>query len=134
MPVAASVPGLFTANASGKGQGAFANADGRPNSSANPAAKGSIITIYATGEGQTSPPGVDGKLAVPPYTVPVLPVSVTIDGIPAEVDYKGGAPGEVAGVMQINARIPAAAHSGSVPVVLAVGNASSQASVTVAVQ
>ena len=132
--VTASAPGLFTANASGTGQGAFANADGRPNSSANPAAKGSIITIYATGEGQTSPQGVDGKLAVPPYTVPVLPVSVTIDGIPAEVDYKGGAPGELAGVMQINARIPATAHSGSVPVVLTVGNASSQASVAAGVQ
>lgn len=134
MAVASSVPGLFTADASGKGQGAFANSDGRPNSAANPAAKGSIITMYATGEGQTSPPGVDGKIAVPPYAVPVLPVSVTIDGIAAEVDYKGGAPGEVAGVMQINARIPAAAHSGKVPVALTVGNTTSQASVIAAVQ
>lgn len=62
--VASSAPGLFTADASGKGPGAFSNADGRPNSAANPAAKGSIITLYATGEGQTLPPSVDGKLAV----------------------------------------------------------------------
>jgi uncharacterized protein (TIGR03437 family) len=128
------VPGLFTADASGKGQGAFSNADGRLNSAQNPAAKGSIVTFYATGEGLTSPPGVDGKIAVPPYTVPVLPVTVNIDGIPAEIAYKGGAPGEVAGVMQINVRIPAAAHSGNVPVVLIVGNAKSQDLVTVAVQ
>jgi uncharacterized protein (TIGR03437 family) len=132
--VASSVPGLFAADASGKGQGAFSNSDGRPNSAANPAVKGSIITLYATGEGLTSPPGVDGKLAVMPYPVPVLPVSVTIDGIPAVIDYKGGAPGEVAGVMQINVRIPAAAHSGNVPVSLTVGNAKSQGLVTAAVQ
>jgi uncharacterized protein (TIGR03437 family) len=132
--VASSVPGLFTADASGKGQGAFSSVDSRPNSAQNPAVKGSIVTLYATGEGQTSPPSVDGKIAVPPYTVPLLQVSVTIDGLPAEVDYKGGAPGEVAGVMQINVRIPAAAHSGNVPVVLTVGNAKSQDLVTVAVQ
>jgi uncharacterized protein (TIGR03437 family) len=95
--VAPSVPGLFTADASGKGQGAFSNADGTPNSAQNQAAKGSIFTMYATGEGQTSRSGVDCKFAVPPYTVPVLPVAATIDGIPAEIDYKGGAPGEVAG-------------------------------------
>jgi hypothetical protein len=41
-----------------------------------------------------------------------------LHNLDTEVAYKGGAPGEVAGVMQINARIPAAAHSGSVPVVL----------------
>jgi uncharacterized protein (TIGR03437 family) len=46
--------------------------------------------LYATGEDATSPPGVDGKLAVPPYTVPVLPVSVRIDSIATEIEYKGG--------------------------------------------
>jgi uncharacterized protein (TIGR03437 family) len=132
--VAPSLPGLFTANASGEGQGAFSNADSRPNSANNPAVKGSIITMYATGEGLTTPPSVDGKIAVPPYTVPVLPVSVTIDSIAAELEYKGGAPAEVAGVMQVNVKIPAAAHSGNVPVVLTVGTAKSQDSVTVAVQ
>ena len=132
--IAPSVPGLFTADASGKGQGAFSNTDGSPNSAQNPAPKGSIITLYATGEGATFPPSVDGKLAVPPYTVPLLPVSVTIDGIPATITYKGGAPGEVAGVMQLNVQIPAAAHSGNVPVFLTVGNSTSQNAVTVAVQ
>jgi uncharacterized protein (TIGR03437 family) len=77
---------------------------------------------------------VGGKLAVPPYTLPVLPVSVTIDGIAAEIEYKGGGPEEVAGVMQINVKVPAEVHSGNVPVSLTVGNTKSQNLVTLAVQ
>jgi uncharacterized protein (TIGR03437 family) len=134
VPVAPSVPGLFTSNAGGAGQGAISNQDGSLNSAQNPAARGSVITLYATGEGMTSPPGVDGKIAVPPYPAPVLPVSVTIDGVPATIQYKGGAPGEVAGVMQVNVSIPASVHSGNVPVSLTVGNATSQDLVTVAVR
>ena len=84
------------------------------NSTSNPAAKGSVITLFATGAGQTSPPSVDGAIAVPPYAMPVLHVSVKIDGI--------AAPGEVAGVIQVNATVPPLAHSGNVPVVLSVGN------------
>jgi uncharacterized protein (TIGR03437 family) len=134
LPVAPSIPGLFSANNSGQGPGAFLNSDESLNSPANPAAKGSIVVLYATGEGATSPPGVDGKLAVPPYTVPLLPLSVTIDSIAAEIEYKGGAPEEVAGVMQINVKVPAEVHSGSVPVSLTVGNAKSQSLVTLAVK
>jgi uncharacterized protein (TIGR03437 family) len=132
--VSASVPGLFTADGTGKGPGAFLNADGSLNSPANPAAKGSTVVLWAPGEGATSPAGVDGKLAVAPYTVPLLPVSVTIDGIAAEIVYKGGAPDEVAGVMQINVKVPAGAHSGNVAVSLTVGDAKSQDRVTLAVQ
>jgi len=76
---------------------------------------------------------MDGKAAVPPYTVPLLPV-VTIDGIAAEIEYKGGAPGEVAGVMQINVKVPAQTNSGNVPVFLTVGNTKTQNLVTLAVQ
>jgi uncharacterized protein (TIGR03437 family) len=77
---------------------------------------------------------MDGKVAVPPYSVPLLPVSVTLDGIAAEIEYKGGAPGEVAGVMQINVKVPAQTRSGNVPVFLSVGNAKTQNLVTLAVQ
>ena len=48
--------------------------------------------------------------------------------------YAGGAPGEVAGVMQINVQIPSGITPGNaVPVVVQVGNATSQAGVTIAV-
>jgi uncharacterized protein (TIGR03437 family) len=49
--------------------------------------------------------------------------------------YAGGAPGLVAGVLQVNARIPPEAPSGNaVPVLLTVGGFSSQPEVTLAVR
>jgi uncharacterized protein (TIGR03437 family) len=85
LPVVASAPGVFTVDASGSGQGLIFDTMGKPNSDSNPAAVGSVVTLYATGEGQTLPPGVDGLIAADPAPAPVLPVSVTIDGIDAPV-------------------------------------------------
>lgn len=133
--VAVSAPGIFTQTQTGTGAGAIINQDGSVNSAANPAAKGSVIAIYATGEGQTIPSGVNGKInndgTLPR---PVLPISVTIDGQPAEVTYAGGAPGLVSGNLQVNARVPSGAASGTVAVVVTVGTNSSQAGVTLFVQ
>jgi len=58
------------------------------------------------GEGQTSPAGVDGQAAQIPLPHPLAPVAVTIGGTTVIPQYAGGAPGEVAGVMQINVQIP----------------------------
>jgi uncharacterized protein (TIGR03437 family) len=135
--VQVSAPSLFTANTSGKGQGAILNQDLSSNSVSNPAARGSVVALFATGEGMTAPAGVDGTLAVVPYPTPLLLVSVQIGGIDAEILYKGAAPGLTAGLMQINARVPmdlaAVSGIGQYPVVLNVGAASSQPGVTVAV-
>ena len=132
--IAAAVPGIFTADASGGGQAAAFNSDGRTvNSSAKPAAQGSTITLYGTGEGQTSPGGVDGKPASAPLPAPMLPVSVTIGGVPAVVEYAGAAYGEVGGMLQINVAVPPAVSGSAVPVVVHVGDAVSQAGVTIAV-
>jgi len=134
LPVAASAPGIFTADSSGRGQGAILNQDGGLNSAANPAARGSVVQIFATGEGETYPPGVDGKPAAEPLPKPLLPVSVSIGGLHADVLYAGGAPGLIAGVFQVNVRVPAALAAGPQPVVLTVGAASSQPGVTVSVK
>ncbi len=92
------------------------------------------MLLYATGEGQTSPGGVDGKLAVTPLPAPIAPVTVTIDGIDAPVLYAGGAPGLVAGLIQINVQIPPGVQSGARPVVVQFGRLQSQPGVTVAIQ
>jgi uncharacterized protein (TIGR03437 family) len=134
LDVAPAAPGIFAA-AGGKGQGAILNQDGSSNSPANPAAKGSVMVLYATGAGQTNPPGQDGVLAGSVAPKPVLPVTVEIGGMPAVVQYAGGASGLVAGVMQVNAVVPAGVASGSaVPVTIEVGGISSQAGVTLAVK
>jgi uncharacterized protein (TIGR03437 family) len=134
LPVAATSAGVFALDASGRGQGAILNQDQTVNGPANPAEKGSIIAIYANGAGQTDPPGVDGKPATPPLPKPLEKVTATIGGINAELLYAGAAPTLVAGVLQVNARIPAGVPSGNVPVVITVGNTTSQSTITLAVK
>ena len=137
LAVAAAAPGLFTANALGSGQGAILNQDYSANSSENPAPRGSVVMLFGSGEGLTTPPGVDGKLAEPPLARPNLPVAVTVAGTKADIEYAGGAPGLVAGLLQVNVRIPLTTAPGSQPVLLTVNDSSpvtSQQGVTVAVR
>lgn len=119
---------VFSLNGTGAGRVAAVNSDGTVNGPTHPVSLGGYISLFATGEGQTSPSGVDGKLAPisPPYPQPLLPVSVTVDGLPATVAYAGAAPGEVAGLMQVVVQIPQGVQPGGyVPVVLKVGTSSS---------
>jgi uncharacterized protein (TIGR03437 family) len=134
--IASSAPGIFTLGATGQGPAAAINQDGVTiNSAATPAKIGDIISLYATGEGQTTPAGVDGKLASVPYPYPNLPVAVTVGGQNAPIQYAGGAPGEVAGLMQVNVQIPSGIQTGNaVPVVLRVGGVSSPGGPTIAVR
>lgn len=133
--VAGSVPGLFTADGTGTGQAAALNQDDSPNSADRPAARGSIVSLYVTGAGLTTPAIEDGAVPVPgSLPKPILPVSVLVGGIAADVLYAGAAPG-LPGVMQMNVRIPAEVSVGStVPVFVTVGGASSQPLATIAVQ
>jgi uncharacterized protein (TIGR03437 family) len=134
VPVTDAAPALFTYNASGSGPLAAANQDGSVNTAANPATVGSVMVFYGTGEGQTSPGGVDGQVANSVYPKPVLPVSATIGGVAATVLYYGAAPGDVAGAFQMNVMVPAGSAIGAaVPVTFMVGTKTSQAGVTIAV-
>ena len=137
--VVPSAPGLFTADGSGTGQAAATNQDGSVNSPSNPAPIGTVISLYATGGGQTSPVGLDGQVTTSLLARQTLPVSVNIGGSllsPAQLQYAGPAPGEIGGVMQINVPLLVGLKTGSaVPVSIVVGNASSsgQSNVTVAI-
>jgi|SRR5215471_2730207 len=95
MKAAPSFPGIFTLNQTGAGQAAAINSDGTVNTAANPVKIGGFISVYATGAGQTSAAGA-----------PVLPVSVSVDGIRATIQYAGSSPGQVAALMQVNVQIP----------------------------
>jgi uncharacterized protein (TIGR03437 family) len=132
LPVANTSPAIFVI--SGAGQGAILNQDSSVNGPANPAAPGSIVQIYATGEGVTNPAVTDGTLATgTTFPAPVAPLSVTIGGQAATVLFAGTAPGAVAGFLQVNAAVPSGV-SGYLPVVLTVGGVSSPAGVKVAVE
>jgi len=131
--VAASAPGIFTVSA-GTGLAAALNQDGSLNSPIEPAPRGSIVTLFATGEGVDDPAATDGMPAAEPLPKPTLPVTLTVGGFPVDILFAGAAPG-YAGLLQINARLPgAAAPAGNLPVVLRIGAASSQSGVTLAVR
>jgi uncharacterized protein (TIGR03437 family) len=114
------------------------NQDFSVNSASNAAARGSVIQLFGTGEGQTNPPAQDGRLATMPFPDlprPVLPVSVAIGGIRVpNVAYAGAAPGAVAGLFQANVPIPDTSPTGDVPVTVTIGNATSQSGLTVSVR
>ncbi len=139
---AAIVPGIFTQNNAGTGLADVLNSDGRTvNGPTTPAAKGSIVSVYMTGEGATTPKGVDGLVtcsagcsSISQIPIPLLPVAVLVDGQPATVSFYGEAPLLVSGVMQVNFVVPAAARSGTVSLVVSVGGSNSQQGVTMAVQ
>lgn len=132
LPVVVAAPGLFSADSSGSGPGAILNADYSLNSDDNAAEPDGIVVLYGTGGGLVKAEVSDGAM-----TAGATPLagetSVTVNGEPAEVLYAGNAGGIVAGVIQVNIRLPKKV-SGTVPVVVTTAGVSSQATVTVAVR
>jgi uncharacterized protein (TIGR03437 family) len=98
------------------------NQDGTLNSPSNPAGAGSVVVLYATGGGQTDPAGTDGSFAMAPYPAPRSAMTVTIGGVEAVLLYAAAAPFQVAGLLQINAVVPAGlVASDTIAVVMRVG-------------
>ena len=132
MPVAASAPAIFAADASGKGQGAILNQDFSVNSPTHPATAGSTVMIYLTGAGAMQAPVTDGALGQASDLV-AQAVSVRIGGVDVPVQYAGAAPGLVEGVIQVNAVVPATPGN-AVPVDVTVGGVRSSSAITMAVR
>ena len=111
--VIATAPGLFTTDASGRGQIAALNLDYSINADferfpgARPELAGGIVSLYATGIGATNPAVMDGHAApLTPLAVDPGVTTVTIGGVNAPVLFSGLAPGFVA-LWQINVQLPA---------------------------
>jgi uncharacterized protein (TIGR03437 family) len=134
LPITTAAPSIFTQDATGLGQAVALNQDGSLNTPLNPAGQGSILTLYLTGAGQTNPPGLTGGVTGGPGST-VLSTTATIQGIPAEVLYSGPAPGLIAGVSQVNLRVPAGASSSlAAPISIRIGNAVTQDGVALSLQ
>jgi uncharacterized protein (TIGR03437 family) len=133
--VAAAKTAIFTDDTSGHGQGAILNQDYSLNTAANPAPRGKYVFIYGTGEGVTTPPGVDGRISGTPLPMVSLNCTATIGGQTAPVNYCGEAPGATAGLVQVNALVPqSVTPGGAVPVSITIGGVTSQANVNLAVK
>jgi uncharacterized protein (TIGR03437 family) len=92
------------------GLAAALNQDGSINSPQNPAAAGEVVTIFASGGGTYPWPDglVVGGSEVRDAPLPVSVLAGTVGGgvSSLEIPYAGDAPGDVAGVMQVNFRLP----------------------------
>jgi uncharacterized protein (TIGR03437 family) len=110
--VAATAAGVFTTDGY---HAAALNQDGTINSAANPAQRGSIVSIFATGLGPITPPQSDGSIVLPPLPTNTIPTQVygepadlppflpiAPNYVPLPVQYAGPAPYRVAGISQIN--------------------------------
>ena len=125
-------PGLFSADGTGSGPGAFLNPDGTLNSPDQPAVAGSTVVLTATGLGPTNPPGSSGTTVTGAFPL-AGDVSVQVGGKAANVIFAGATQGQVAGTTQLNVQLPRGV-AGTVPVVVTAGNRTSQATVTVSIR
>jgi uncharacterized protein (TIGR03437 family) len=135
MQVTPSAPGIFSFDGSGKGQALILNQDGSLNSASHPAAPGSTIVFFLTGAGQTSPAGQDGTLsdAAAPVQTVQDPV-VKMGGEQTPVLSMGTVPGSVAGLIQMQVRVPADIAGGpAIPLAVGIGDGASQSGITIAV-
>ncbi len=110
--VAPSAPAIYT--------------DGNGNLVGNPSIQaGGVATLYLNGAGDVFPTLGTVFLAPAAGTVtPVLPLSVTVGGVPAIVRFVGLTP-STAGATQVSFYVPASLGPGSQPVVVTVGGVAS---------
>jgi uncharacterized protein (TIGR03437 family) len=120
-----AAPGIFTQDSSGSGPGAITHASNNLLvSSTLPAVVGEFVQIYATGLGRVNPAVSSGRAgSAQPLSPTVAQVTVTMNGVPAPVNFSGLAPGFV-GVYQVNAQVPPSVR-GTVVVSLSVEGISS---------
>ena len=134
VPVQASFPGVFALQSGGVGQAKAANQDGTLNSIANPAKRGSYLTVYAIGLGVVEPSATAGQVPpISPLSTAVNPVAASIGGVPATVSYAGLAPG-YPGLYQINILVPEGVANGAQEVIVSNANNGSQSGLLVQIK
>ena len=137
LAVVPTTPGVFTADtagvlttetveprsALGSGQAFALNADGSRNSEANPAAAGSVVTLYVTGTGRGDK--LEDSLHL------LMPLQVLIADQVVEV--LSTAQSSTPGVVELRLRVPAWMPPGIVQVTVRAGRSESREDVTLAV-
>ncbi|HYM11286.1 MAG TPA: hypothetical protein VEU62_11165, partial [Bryobacterales bacterium] len=111
-------PGIFTY---GNNRAVVVNADNSVNAAGNGALRGSVMSVYMTGQGTVTPAVATGAAAPSdPLALAPFATKAWIGGAPAQVLFVGLTPGLV-GVLQINLVVPYAAPSGDSPLVINIG-------------
>lgn len=103
--------------------GAILNQDNTLNTPENAAARDSIITFWATGMSSFQNIYEDGAIVGSDASFLVPQARVTFLGVEGEVLYAGASPFMVAGITQLNVRVPSNARvSSRVPISISVGD------------
>lgn len=134
--VVPAVPGIYVLSQTvgGAGTAKVVNQNGTLNSAINPAAKGSVISFYASGLGAVDPSITAGSVPPnSPLSEVVGDVGAFVGGVGALVQYAGLAPGSP-GLYQVNITVPSSAPSGSQELLLYSNGIASQTGVTVNIQ
>ena len=97
----------------------------RERRAANPAARGSVLQIFATGQGPVDSPVADGTGTPAQQINATLPTTAWVAGAERTVLFSGLTPGFV-GLAQINVQLDAS-DSGPVPVFITVNGIASNA-------
>jgi uncharacterized protein (TIGR03437 family) len=144
MTLKAYSPGIYTANATGTGQGAVLNAvtgewaapvNSISGVTCRPVTRGTDwVVIYATGLGPVTNPPASGAVAkADPLSTTTSPVTVSFGGVAVQAAFAGLTPGLVS-LYQVNAQVPATSPTGNaVPLTISIAGATSN-TVTLAVQ
>jgi uncharacterized protein (TIGR03437 family) len=100
------LPALQAQTAGSIGIFAVLNEDGSANSASNPAADGSIVTLYLTGLGALSSSARSG--AISPSAMSTFQYGIEVKWATESLDvlYAGAAPGMINGLDQVNVRLP----------------------------
>jgi uncharacterized protein (TIGR03437 family) len=113
-PVTFGSPGIFRLQIGESAQAVAMNQDWTLNGPSNPAARGSVVTVWATGYGPTDPACPTGGLNDPQAEPLSNGVSALIlGGGLFDAMYAGSSPGLVCGVVQINFQVPTNATPGT---------------------
>ncbi len=140
LALAPTSPGIYTTDASGRGQGAILNYntstnDYSLNSGSTAATRGQTVILYVSGAGVTTSPVANTLIPASPAVTPTAPITVTIGGQAATVAGAAAPPGSVPGLLQVNVTVPSNAPVGPmVQVVVNIGGIDSQPGVTMAIR
>ncbi len=116
-----SETGIFPCQPCGQNHALALNADGRLNTATEAAPRGTVITVFLTGQGELAPPVPTGQAApLDPLSRSALEFRATIGGVNAVVQFLGATPTLVA-LSQANILVPDNAPTGDQPLVITVG-------------
>ncbi|HYI95241.1 MAG TPA: SBBP repeat-containing protein [Bryobacteraceae bacterium] len=118
--VKAADPGVFRMGSTE--YGAILNQDNSVNTTENAAPRGSIVIFWTTGMGLFESTYEDGSIVGSNASPLRLPIKVMFSGVEGQVLYAGASPDMVAGIAQLNVRVPANARvSSRTPITVSAG-------------